>query len=151
MFETVNFTFMNDLKILAVKTSWSYVLPDAEEAGSLFYRKLFQLDPSLRPMFKHDIDAQATKLIDMVTYIIAKLQYLDDVEPVISALAVRHVRYGTKPEHYRTVGQALMLTLETVLQDRWDDETRAAWTEVYALVAQTMIKAENGMEPVPES
>jgi hemoglobin-like flavoprotein len=139
---------MNDLKILAVKTSWSYVLQNAEEAGSLFYRKLFQLDPSLRLLFKHDIDAQATKLMDMVTYIIAKLQHLNDVEPIISALATRHVRYGTKPEHYKTVGQALLSTLETILRNRWNDEVREAWTDVYSLVARTMIKVENGMEPV---
>jgi nitric oxide dioxygenase len=140
---------MNDLKILAVKTSWSYVMKDAEEAGTLFYRKLFQLDPSLRLLFIHDIDAQAGKLTDMVTYIIARLQHMDDIERVITALATRHVQYGTRPEHYRTVGEALLRTLETVLEDRWDDDTRAAWTEVYGLVATTMINAKNGLESVP--
>jgi nitric oxide dioxygenase len=142
---------MNELKILAVKTSWSYVMKDAEEAGTLFYRKLFQLDPSLRLLFKHDIDAQAGKLTDMVTYIIARLQRMDDIERVITALATRHVQYGTRPEHYQTVGQALLWTLETVLEDRWDDDTRAAWTEMYGLVATTMINAENGLESVPEN
>jgi hemoglobin-like flavoprotein len=137
--------------MLAVKMSWSYVKKDADEAGTLFYRKLFQLDPSLRQLFKHDIDAQATKLTDMVTYIIARLQHMDDVERVITALATRHVQYGTKPEHYQTVGQALFWTLETVLGERWDDETRAAWTEMYTLVATTMINAENGLESVPEN
>ena len=142
---------MNDLKILAVKTSWSYVMRDAEEAGTLFYRKLFQLDPSLRLLFKHDIDAQAGKLTDMVTYIIARLQHMDDIERVITALATRHVQYGTKREHYRTVGEALLGTLETMLGDRWDDHTRTAWAEVYGLVANTMINAENGLESVPEN
>jgi nitric oxide dioxygenase len=142
---------MNDLKILAVKTSWSYVMRDAEEAGTLFYRRLFQLDPSLRLLFKHDIDAQAGKLTDMVTYIIARLQHMDDIERVITALATRHVQYGTKPQHYGTVGEALLWTLETVLGDRWDDDTRIAWTEVYGLVANTMINAENGLESVPEN
>ncbi|MBD0255284.1 MAG: hemin receptor [Cytophagales bacterium] len=142
---------MIDLKILAVKTSWSYVMRDAEEAGTLFYRKLFQLDPSLRLLFKHDIDAQAGKLTDMVTYIIARLQRMDDIERVITALAARHVQYGTRPEHYRTVGEALLSTLETVLGDRWDKDTRAAWTDVYGLVATTMINAENGLESVPEN
>ena len=141
---------MNDLRILAVKTSWSYVIRDAEEAGTLFYRKLFQLDPSLRLLFKHDIDAQATKLTDMMTYIIARLQHLDDVERVATGLASRHVQYGTKPEHYQTVGEALFQTLETMLDKRWDDHTSAAWKEVYALVASTMINAENGLESVPE-
>ncbi len=142
---------MNDLKMLAVKTSWSYVMKDADEAGTLFYRKLFQLDPSLRLLFKHDIDAQAGKLTDMVTYIIARLQHMDDIERVITALATRHVQYGTRPQHYQTVGQALLWTLETLLKDRWDDDTRTAWTEVYGLVATTMINAENGLASVPEN
>ncbi len=142
---------MNDLKILAVKTSWSYVMRDAEEAGTLFYRKLFQLDPSLRLLFKHDIDAQAGKLTDMVTYIISRLQHMDDIERVITALANRHVQYGVRPAHYQTVGQALLWTLETVLKGHWDDNTRTAWTEVYGLVATTMINAENGLASVPEN
>jgi hemoglobin-like flavoprotein len=58
------------------------------------------------------------------------------------------VQYGTKSEHYGTVGEALLRTLETVLEDRWDDDTRAAWTEVYGLVATTMINAKNGLESV---
>jgi nitric oxide dioxygenase len=126
-------------------------MKDAEEAGTLFYRKLFQLDPSLRHLFKHDIDAQAAKLTDMVTYIIARLQHVDYVERVITGLATRHVQYGTKPEHYQTVGQALFWMLETMLGERWDDHTRTAWTGKYTLVATTMINAENGLESVPEN
>jgi nitric oxide dioxygenase len=142
---------MNDLRILAIKTSWSYVMKDAEEAGTLFYQKLFRLDPSLRLLFRHDINAQATKLTNMVTCIIARLQCMDDVKRVITALAARHVQYGAKPEHYQTVGQALLWTLESVLVNRWDDDTRTAWMEVYTLVATTMINAENGLESVPEN
>jgi nitric oxide dioxygenase len=141
---------MNDLRILAIKTSWSYVMKDAEEAGTLFYQKLFRLDPSLRLLFRHDINAQATKLTNMVTCIIARLQCMDDVKRVITALAARHVQYGAKPEHYQTVGQALLWTLESVLVNRWDDDTRTAWMEVYTLVATTMINAENGLESVPD-
>ncbi len=125
-------------------------MKDAEEAGTLFYQKLFRLDPSLRLLFRHDINAQATKLTNMVTCIIARLQCMDDVKRVITALAARHVQYGAKPEHYQTVGQALLWTLESVLVNRWDDDTRTAWMEVYTLVATTMINAENGLESVPD-
>jgi hemoglobin-like flavoprotein len=34
--------------------------------------------------------------------------------------------------------------------NRWDDDTRTAWMEVYTLVATTMINAENGLESVPD-
>ncbi|MBC7921359.1 MAG: hypothetical protein H7Z75_09755 [Ferruginibacter sp.] len=134
-------TTMTDWKILAVKNSWSYLLLHSEEAGALFYQRLFELDPALETLFKPDMTAQAKKLVDMLTLMVTKLQSMADIEEEVRALAQRHVHYGTRPEHYQTVGQALVHTLEMVLGDRWDEETRRAWAEVYAQWARAMIEA----------
>jgi hemoglobin-like flavoprotein len=139
---------MNDLKILAVKNSWSYVILHSEEAGELFYGRLFELEPSLRAMFKGDLKAQSKKLMDMVTLVVAKLQKLEDIETEVKALGQRHVRYGTRPEHYAVVGEALLWTLENGLGPRWNEEVKQAWTEVYTILASAMIKAAEA--PAPE-
>ncbi|QHT67514.1 hemin receptor [Rhodocytophaga rosea] len=132
---------MTDRQILLVKHSWSFVIIRSEEAGELFYNKLFELHPELRPMFKNDLVFQAKKLIAMVTVMITKLQKMDDIMPEIHALAQRHVGYGTRPEHYAVVGKALVWMLEQGLGNRWTDETRVAWETWYNQLAKAMIEA----------
>ena len=133
---------MIDRKILAVKNSWSYVLIDREETGEAFYQKLFELDPTLYPLFQGDIKLQAKKLINMITLMVARLQKLDDIRHEIGELGKRHVTYGTIPAHYQTVGKALLYTLEDKLGARWSEEMREAWTEVYLLFANAMMCSE---------
>ncbi|MBC7891633.1 MAG: hemin receptor [Sphingobacteriaceae bacterium] len=132
---------MTERTILVVKNSWSLLVPRAEEVGARFYQKLFELDPTLRPLFKSDLESQTKKLMTMLTVVISKLQSLSDIIGQVNALAQRHVHYGARPAHYQTVGQALLWTLEQNLGHRWDPETRQAWTDVYTLLANAMIAA----------
>lgn len=140
---------MTDFNILTVKNSWSYIIFQAEEVSQLFYDKLFELDPTLRPLFKGDITEQGSKLMSMLTMIIARLQRMQDIETEVQSLGKRHVGYGTKPEHYRTVGQALLWALENALGDRWNPETEQAWTEAYTMMATTMMAGAQ-TSPLPE-
>ena len=114
---------------------------NAEEAGAVFYEKLFEINPSLKPLFAHAMPAQINKLMDMLTLMVANLQTMDSIEKEVKALAIRHVQYGTRPEHYQSVREALMYTLEMQLADGWDEDTRQAWSEVYAVWANAMIGA----------
>ena len=43
------------------------VRPIADDAAALFYRRLFELDPSLERMFKGDMAEQRRKLMQMLT------------------------------------------------------------------------------------
>lgn len=52
---------------MLVQTSFAQVAPIAETAAALFYNRLFELDPSLRPMFTGDIAEQGRKLMQMLT------------------------------------------------------------------------------------
>jgi hemoglobin-like flavoprotein len=140
---------MTDLKILAVKNTWSYIIFQAEEVGQLFYNKLFELDPSLRQLFRGNIEQQGKKLMDMLTMIISRLQRLEDIEKEVKALGHRHVGYGTKPEHYQSVGKALLWALENSLEEQWNEETRQAWTEAYNVMANTMLEGAK-THPAPE-
>ena len=45
-----------------LKTSWAMVAPIGDTAATLFYEKLFTLDPSLRRLFKMRHEAAASKV-----------------------------------------------------------------------------------------
>lgn len=132
---------MTPADIDLVKTTWARVVPIKDTAASLFYGRLFELDPSVRPLFKGDITEQGSKLMATLNVVVGSLDKLDAVAPVAQALAVRHVAWGVRPEHYDTVGAALLWTLEQGLGAAFTPDVKAAWTEAYATLAGAMKSA----------
>jgi hemoglobin-like flavoprotein len=51
------------------------------------------------------------------------------------------VQYGVHPEHYGTVGAALLWTLEQELGAAFTPEVREAWTTAYTVLAELMTTA----------
>ena len=131
---------MTERQILLVKNSWSYVIVKSEEAGQLFYYRLFEIAPEVKHMFKGDIKEQSKKLMNMVTLIVTKLQKLDEIINEVKLLAQRHGKYGVKPEYYKIVGAALIWTLKEGLQEKWTPETEEAWVKVYGILSSAMIE-----------
>ncbi|MGY0218334.1 globin family protein [Endozoicomonadaceae bacterium StTr2] len=132
---------LTEKQIQLVTESWQSVVPIADTAGKLFYGRLFELDPSLRPMFKGDITSQGKKLMQVLGVAVNALNNLDNIIPALEDMAQRHVAYGVKEEHYETVGQALLWTLQQGLGDACTEEVIEAWTAVYTLIANTMMEA----------
>ncbi len=101
----------NDDKLL-VQRSWEQVLALKDAAPRLFYQKLFEMDPSLRGLFKGDMEEQGAKLVQMITAAVRGLDKLDALLPVVRNLGARHGVYGVRDEHYATVAASLIATLE---------------------------------------
>ena len=134
---------MTTTNIELVKKSWALVAAmDMETVGGLFYNRLFEIAPEVKPMFKNNsIPEQSKKLLTMLSYVIAKLDKLDEIIDEVAKLAQRHKGYGVKAEHYRAVGTALLWTLEQGLGTKWNEDLKAAWTEVYTVLSEAMINA----------
>jgi len=131
---------MNRVQIALVQLSFEKILPRKEATAQMFYERLFQLDPSLRPLFKTDLKEQGKKFMDMLELLVGGLLEFDDVVPALREMGERHIKYGAKPAHYWTLQTALLWTLEQVLGDEFTGETRQAWSDVYDLLARAMLK-----------
>ena len=129
---------MTPTQIDTVKTSFAAVLPIADQAGMLFYQRLFTVDPSLRPLFKGDIEAQSRLLMRMIATAVNGLDRLETIVPAVQALGVRHAGYGVAEANYRTVGDTLLWTLEQGLGPAFTPEVSEAWAAAYTLLAETM-------------
>ena len=132
---------MTPEEITLVQSTWAQVVPIKEQAAALFYGRLFELDPSLKPLFKGDMKAQGQKLMAMIGTAVGGLTQPDTILPAIQDLGRRHVGYGVQPQHYDTVGAALLWTLEQGLGPAFTPETRQAWAKTYDLVAGVMKEA----------
>jgi nitric oxide dioxygenase len=137
---------MTPSDITLVKESFEKVRPIADQAATLFYGRLFELDPALRSLFHGDMVEQGRKLMASLALATATLDRPDQLLPVVRSLGVRHVSYGVREEHYATVGAALLWTLEKGLGADFTPAVRAAWTETYTLLAETMIAAARAAE-----
>ena len=52
--------------IRLVQASWRRVLPIKNTAAQLFYQRLFEIDPSLRALFRRDVQEQGAKLMQVM-------------------------------------------------------------------------------------
>jgi len=127
----------NDTRL--IRESWARVVPIADTAATLFYDRLFQIDPGLKALFsKTDMEAQKRRLVTALDLVVSSLEAPAETLEELRALGVRHAGYGVKAADYESVGAALLWTLAQGLGERFTPEVRAAWTTAYALVAGTM-------------
>lgn len=104
----------------------------------LFYGRLFDLDPSLRRLFKIDMKEQSKKLVAMLDTLMEGIDDWEKIVPAIRELGQRHVGYGVKEQHYDTLCSALVWAFGQALQPGFDDEVRAAWTALIRAVNEQM-------------
>lgn len=129
---------MTPVQVHLIRKSFAELSRHDHVAALVFYRRLFEIDPGLRPLFTNDIEEQSRKLLDMLAVLIAMLERPVGLELELKAMGLRHVEYGVKEEHYATVGGALLDMLAEVLGAKFTPEVREAWTLLYGAVESLM-------------
>jgi len=137
-------------QVKLVQQSFAKVAPISDQAATIFYDRLFEVAPSVKAMFPSDLTEQRKKLMATLAVVVNGLSNLESVLPAASALALRHVAYGAKPEHYPVVGGALLWTLEKGLGGAWTPEVAAAWTAAYTTLSGYMISEAYGRPQAAE-
>ena len=136
---------MEETTITLVQESFKKVRPIAAAAAEIFYAKLFELDPALKPLFPTNKEGamveQGNKLMTMLGAAVAGLSNIEALIPVLQGLGKRHVEYKVEPSHYETVGAALLATLEAGLGADFTPEVKSAWASVYGTMSTVMIEA----------
>jgi hemoglobin-like flavoprotein len=133
---------MTPTQVESIRASWTVVEPIQDVAATLFYDRLFELDPSLRRLFRRTDMAQQKKiLMQTLTVVVKSLDRVDQLVPALQAMGRRHAGYGVRPAHYETVGEALLWTLGQGLGEQFTPDLRDAWAEAYTLLASVMIDA----------
>lgn len=141
---------MTPEQVRLVQDSFSKVAPIADQAAAIFYDRLFEVAPAVKAMFPADMTEQRKKLMATLAAVVNGLSNLESILPTASALAVRHVSYGARPEHYPVVGGALLWTLEKGLGAAWTPEVAAAWTAAYGTLSGYMIAEAYGKAQAAE-
>ena len=129
-------------QIRLVQSSFARVKPVAPAAAEAFYRRLFELDPSLQGLFHGSMVQQGDRLMQMIGAAVGLLGRPETLFPVLHALGARHVGYGVRPAHYDTVGAALLQTLGEMLGEGFTAAHHDAWAALFGVVKREMLYTE---------
>jgi hemoglobin-like flavoprotein len=138
---------LSDAEKRAIRETWQLVLPVAETAADLFYRRLAEQNPELRAASQDQLIAQRNEFVTTFNFVARSAAWEshewrndepDDSDLFLALLALG--QRGTRlarlfEEHYSTTGETLLWTLTYALGKRFDAKARAAWTRLYALLA----------------
>jgi hemoglobin-like flavoprotein len=128
---------MNDTRLIQQSFELIQEFPDA--VAMLFYGRLFEVDPSVRPMFKSDIRTQGKKLMDTLSAVCAAADRLEELRPQLRSLGKLHAGFGVQPRHYETVRNALLWAFAQALESNFDSDTKAAWDRFLRTASEEMI------------
>ena len=138
-----------DLNINALETSFDHIAARGDELVDVFYGRLFEAAPAVRPLFAGtDLKRQKGMLLAALVLLRRSLRDLDSVTPALRDLGARHVRYGAQPEHYPVVGEVLIASMAEIAGGAWTLEYELAWTEAFAVVAGAMLDGANSVQSV---
>ncbi|MGB0854530.1 MAG: globin domain-containing protein [Pikeienuella sp.] len=124
-----------------IRESWAKAAAAHVDTARLFYGKLFKIAPDTRALFKNDLAQQGRKLVATLSFIIDHLADIDTLVPAAQDLAIRHLSYDVKSEHYSAVGESLVWTLRQMLGADFDAATEKAWVDVLGVLEGVMIEA----------
>jgi hemoglobin-like flavoprotein len=134
-------------QVKLVQESFKKVLPIAPQAADLFYGRLFEIAPQVKPLFPADISEQKKKLMGMIATAVNNLHQVETIVPAVQDLGRRHVNYGVTADHYKPVGEALIWTLEKGLGDAFTPDVKAAWLATYTTLQSVMTAAAAEVKP----
>jgi NAD(P)H-flavin reductase/hemoglobin-like flavoprotein len=128
------------VNIPAMRASFAKAAAAGDEAPLYFYSHLFLSHPEARELFPVSMAHQRDRLFAALGEVMARVDDLDALVPLLQQLGRDHRKFGTVAGHYPAVGASLLATLER-FDDAWNAELAASWTAAYELVAKVMIDA----------
>ena len=130
---------MTETEIKSIRKSFQLLDGHTELVATLFYKRLFEFDPSLRMLFRGDMKEQGKKLMDTMALLNASLDRFHALRHSLRNMGKRHAGYGVRSEHYAMVGAALLQTLEEFAGPKFDSTLKQAWTKLLTLVSGEML------------
>ncbi|MET0324807.1 MAG: globin domain-containing protein [Ilumatobacteraceae bacterium] len=130
---------MTPQQVDLVEASLATVGPHLDDIVRAFYDRLFELDPTTRPLFAEDLTTQRVKFGHELAYIVTSIRHHDRFVDETDVLGRHHADLGVRPEHFRTAGRAVLDAFADVLGDAWTLELADAWRLAYRLTAEAML------------
>lgn len=124
-----------------LRTSYAQLRRKELDFARVFYAKLFEAAPGVRPMFPSDLELQSRKLTMALDAIVANLENPEANSHMLAEMGRRHAGYGAVPEHYHLVVETMIASMRDVLCEAADEKVFDEWRTALRLISKQMIDA----------
>jgi len=134
------------LSIIQATSPW--LKEHAEEVTRCFYKRMFDANPEVRPMFNPSHQAtgrQQRALAGAILAYTAHIAELSVLGDAVELIAYKHASLGVQEEHYPIVGEHLLAAIDEVLGESSSQEILDAWGQAYNLLAGILIEREGSI------
>ncbi len=143
----VNVQKMELSQVELVQSSFAKIIPISDQVGELFYKRLFELNPSFRHLFKQDMKTQQRKFMSALAITVEGIRNPEGIINCVQKLGRSHAGYGVKAEYYENFQESLLWALQQGLAEDFTPSVKAAWTEAYGFLSEIMKEAAAEVEP----
>ena len=144
-------THLSDAHAETVKATLGPVGENIQTIANTFYSKMFAAHPELiSDLFNRGNQKQQAQQKALAASVVKFASHLvDDSAPdpviMLNRIAHKHVSLGVTEAQYKIVYENLMAAIAEVLGDAVTPEVAEAWSAVYWLMADVLIKAEKDL------
>ncbi len=129
------------LNVPLLRSSFDLVAPQADLLAKTFYKTMFENYPDVQSLFENvDAEDQQRKLIQSLMVIVKSLEQPEKLSSFLKELGARHLDYQVSSVHYPIVQESLLIALEKIAGDAWNEELFDAWNEALEVISAIMIE-----------
>ncbi|HXA49597.1 MAG TPA: globin domain-containing protein [Candidatus Acidoferrum sp.] len=132
---------MTERQIEAIRSTFRMIEPTANAAMVAFYERMFELDPTMRPLFHVTVEEQGKKLAQVIAIVVKSLDRMEEILPAVRELGARHTQYCVTEQHHATGGAALLWTPEQGLGEAFTAEVKESWSLAYCTLIGAMMES----------
>ena len=140
------------------KTAWNMILQDTSQEFlrlkgtdnfpyssavvwffDTFYHRLFDMHPSVRPLFKNGLVTQGKFLVKMISMLLGSIDDEQAFDESLYKLVVTHNARGVKASEYGMVGEVLFYTLRKCLGPAYSVDVSKAWIKVFSRMLRYIV------------
>lgn len=137
-----------DTNLHTLRWSFRRLSPRAEALAERFYALLFARYPEVRSLFDGvRIEDQQKKLLRALALVVRHLEEPHFLRAYLQGLGAIHLAYGVATEHYRAVGECLLVALAETAGSTWTEAEQVAWQGALELISETMLAGAAALGP----
>lgn len=120
---------MNQRSFFLIQESVRSLVPIAEQADTLFARRLLDTYPDTYRLFAIDLEPQARKFVPTLALVVNEIPSFGSMLLAVRALARSRQVCRLVEAHYGAVGATLIWTLRRCLGENFTRDVERAWHE----------------------
>jgi class 3 adenylate cyclase/hemoglobin-like flavoprotein len=124
---------------LLVQSTIGVVMQHQEQFTAHLYRRLFELSPGARELFRGNMESQGRMLSHMLQFLVYAMSRPETMMLGLRDLGRRHDRYGVAPEHYPAFRLAFLDSARAVLGEKYTPQVEKAWTDTIEMIIGQML------------